>query len=86
VLTGGERHEQIALEALLDQGAIRRPESDRPRLRPRRAAGEKGYSSRSARGRPRRRHIRAVIPGKGDQRRQPNFAVPPTGGAISSSA
>ena len=25
VLTSGERHEQIALEALLDQGAIRRP-------------------------------------------------------------
>ena len=25
VLTGGERHEQVALEALLDQGAIRRP-------------------------------------------------------------
>jgi len=25
VLTGGERHEQIALEALLDAGAIRRP-------------------------------------------------------------
>jgi len=26
VLTGGERHEQIALEALLDQGAIRHPD------------------------------------------------------------
>jgi hypothetical protein len=25
VLTGGERHEQIALEAVLDGGAIRRP-------------------------------------------------------------
>ncbi len=25
VLTGGERHEQTALEALLDRGAIRRP-------------------------------------------------------------
>ena len=30
VLTGGERHEQIALEALLDQGAIRRPGGGRP--------------------------------------------------------
>jgi transposase len=45
VLTGGERHEQIALEALLDRGAIRRPGRGRPRLRPRRAAGDKGYSS-----------------------------------------
>ena len=41
VLTGGERHEQIALEALLDQGAIRRPGRGRPRLRPRRVAGDK---------------------------------------------
>ena len=73
VLTGGERHEQTALEALLDRGAIRRPGRGRPRLRPRRAAGDKGYSSPTARGRLRRRHIRAVIPSKGDQRRQPNF-------------
>ena len=73
MLTGGERHEQIALEALLDQGAIRRPGRGRPRLRPRRAAGDKGYSSRKARGHLRRRHIRAVIPSKKDQRRQPHF-------------
>jgi transposase len=53
VLTGGERHEQIALEALLDRGAIRRPGRGRPRLRPRR--------------------IRAVIPSRSNQRRQPNF-------------
>ena len=73
VLTGGERHEQIALEALLDQGAIRRPGRGRPRLRPRRAAGDKSYSSPTARGQLRRRHIRAVIPSKSNQRRQPNF-------------
>ena len=42
VLTGGERHEQTALEALLDQGAIRRPGRGRPRLRPRAVAGDKG--------------------------------------------
>src|SRR3954471_20670799 len=41
VLTGGERHEQIAFEALLDQGAIGRPGRGQPRLRPRRAAGDK---------------------------------------------
>jgi transposase len=77
VLTGGERHEQVALEALLDRGAIRRPGRGRPRLRPRlrprRAAGDKGYSSPTARGRLRRRHIRAVIPSKSNQRRQPDF-------------
>ena len=73
MLTGGERHEQIALEALLDQGAIGRPGRGRPRLRPRRAAGDKGYSSPKARRHLRRRHIRAVIPSKSNQRRQPNF-------------
>lgn len=70
VLTGGERHEQIALEALLDGGAIRRPGRGRPRLRPRRVAGDKGYSSPTARDRLRGRHIRPVIPSKSNQRRQ----------------
>src|SRR4051812_14235275 len=73
VLTGGERHEQIALEALLDQGAIGRPGRGRPPLRPGRAAGDKGYSSPKARRQLRRRHIRAVIPSQSNQRRQPNF-------------
>ena len=73
VLTGGERHEQVALEALLDRGAIRRPGRGRPRLRPRRAAGDKGYSSPTARRHLRRRHIRAVIPSTSNQRRRPGF-------------
>ena len=73
VLTGGERHEQVALEALLDGGAIRRPGRGRPRLRPRRVAGDKGYSSPTARDRLRRRHIRPVIPSRSNQRRQPRF-------------
>jgi len=45
VLTGGERNEQIALEAVLDQGAVRRAGRGRPRLRPRAAAADKGYST-----------------------------------------
>jgi transposase len=73
VLTGGERNEQIALEAVLDQGAIRRPGRGRPRLRPRRVAGDKGYSSPRARARLRQRHIRPVIPTKKNERRQPGF-------------
>jgi hypothetical protein len=43
VLTGGERHEQTALERLLDQGTIRRPGRGRPRLRPLKVAGDKAY-------------------------------------------
>ncbi len=73
MLTAGERHEQIALEAVLDAGAIRKPGRGRPRLRPRRLAGDKGYSSRTARDRLRRRGIRPVIPTKSNERRQPNF-------------
>jgi transposase len=71
VLTAGERNEQIALEAVLDRGAI--PRRGRPRLRPRRVAGDKGYSSPTARRRLRRRGITPVIPTKSDQPRQPNF-------------
>ena len=73
VLTGGERNEQIALEDLLDQGAIRRQGRGRPRLRPRKVAGDKGYSSPTARRRLRRRGIRPVIPTRSDQPRQPDF-------------
>jgi transposase len=73
VLTGGERHEQVALEAVLDRGAIRRQGRGRPRLRPRRVAGDKGYSSPTARHRLRRRGITPVIPTKKDQPRQPDF-------------
>jgi|SRR5689334_11954570 len=43
------------------------------RLRPRAAAGDKGYSSRTARARLRRRHIQPVIPTRKNQPRQRNF-------------
>ena len=73
VLTGGERHEQIALEALLDKGAVRRRGRGRPRLRPRRVAGDKAYSSPTARQKLRARRITPVIPTRRDQRPQPGF-------------
>jgi transposase len=73
VLTGGERHEQVALEALRDTGAIRRRGPGRPRLRPRRVAGDKGYSSPKARRSIRRRGITPVIPSKSDEPRDPTF-------------
>ena len=50
VLTSGERHEQVALELLLDQGAIRRPGRGRPRLRPRAVAGDKSLPADLIRG------------------------------------
>jgi transposase len=73
VLTGGERHEQTALERLLDQGAIRRPGRGRPRLRPLKVAGDKAYSSPTVRRRLRRRGITPVIPTKSNERRNPRF-------------
>ena len=73
VLTAGERHEQVALEAVMDKGAVPRPGRGRPRLRPRRTAGDRGYSSPTARQRLRRRRIKPVIPTRRDQPRQPGF-------------
>ena len=72
VLTGGERHDSVALPALLDTGAVRRVRG-RPRLRPRRVAGDKAFSGRPSRGHLRRRHIGAVIPTTAQQRRRPGF-------------
>ena len=73
MLTGGERHEQTALERLLDQGAIRRPGRGRPRLRPLKVAGDKACSSQTARRRIRRWGITPVIPTKNNERRNPRF-------------
>ncbi len=42
-------------------------------MKPRRLAGDKGYSYRTVRGYPRRRGIRAVIPTRTDQRSNPRF-------------
>jgi transposase len=79
VATPGQRHEVTQLERLLDQGAVkrsgpdRRPGRGRPRRRPVALAGDKGYSYPTARAELRRRGIRAVIPTKSNQRRQPGF-------------
>jgi transposase len=72
-LTGGERHEQPLLPTLLDGGAVRRAGRGRPRRRPDCLAGDKGYSSRSVRRELRRRGIRAVIPTRSNERRNPHF-------------
>ena len=69
-LSGGERHDSVALPAV--GGAVHRPRG-RPRLRPRRVAGDKAFSGRPSRGHLRRRHIGAVIPTTAQQRRRPGF-------------
>jgi len=61
VLTPGQRGDATQVEALLDQGAVRRRRG-RPRLRPDRVAGDKGYTGKRIRRALRRRRIGAVIP------------------------
>lgn len=62
VLTGGERHEVTVLPQLLNHGAVKRGGPGRPRRRPQRIVGDKGYSYRSVRRFLRQRGIRSTIP------------------------
>lgn len=55
---------------MLEQGAVRRPGRGRPRLRPLRVAGDKGYTGRPVRRYLRRRGIGAVIPRLRTERRR----------------
>jgi transposase len=62
LLTPGQQHESTVFEPLMHRGAIRRPGRGRPRLRPCRVAGDKGYTGRRTRAGLRRRGIRQTIP------------------------
>ena len=72
-MTAGQRNEQAALPELLDRGAVKRPGRGRPRLRPKRLAGDKGYASKKARDGVRRRGVTPVIPTKAGERPNPRF-------------
>ena len=61
-LTGGEAADYKALPVLLDLWSVRRAGPGRPRRRPERLAGDRGYSNRYVRDDLRRRRIGAVIP------------------------
>ena len=61
VLTPGQRNEVTVLGPLLRQGAIRRSGPGRPRVRPRRVVGDKGYTGRRYRALCRRRGVRYTI-------------------------
>ena len=73
VLTAGERHEQPVLPALMERGAVRRRGQGRPRVRPERVAGDKGYSSPAIRRYLKERKIGAIIPTKAKQAPDPAF-------------
>ena len=66
-LTAGQRHESTCFEDIVQ--AVRVPQRrGRPRCRPRKLAGDKGYSYPHIRCWLRQKHIEAVIPQRSDQR------------------
>ncbi len=73
VLSPGQWHEQRVVRQLLQQGAVKRPGRGRPRLRPRRLVGDKGYSSPSFRRFLRRRGIRYTIARRSNEHRGGSF-------------
>jgi transposase len=74
VLTPGQRHESTQLPALMEQGAVKRPGRGRPRLRPDRIVGDKGYSYPHIRQYLRQRGVRITIARRSNQHRGGPFA------------
>jgi transposase len=70
--SAGERHESLFAEPLLSATKVRCA-NGRQRSRPRRVAGDKGYSSRSVRAYLRRRQIAPVIPTRSNEPNDPQF-------------
>ena len=74
VLTPGHRHEAPVFPHLMAQGAVQRAGRGRPKLRPRRVVGDKGYSSGRIRQYCRQHGIRITIPRRRDECRTGPFA------------
>lgn len=73
VLTAGQCHESTKVEALMEQGAVKRGGRGRPKLRPRRVLGDKAYSSRKIRCYLKRRGIGYTIARRSDETRTGPF-------------
>lgn len=71
-VTAGQRHESTQFAAVMAAVRVPRPKG-RPRRRPRKLAGDKGFSYPHIRRSLRRRGIKAVIPTRKDQRRWLGF-------------
>ncbi len=72
-VTAGQRHEAVEFERLMEQGTVKRATRGRPKLRPRRVVGDKGYRSKQIRQYLRRRGIRMTIPRTTNERRMGRF-------------
>jgi transposase len=73
LMTPGQQHEATMFEPLMEQGKVKRRGRGRPRIRPRRVVGDKGYSSRANRTYARRRGMRVTIPRRSNEHRHGPF-------------
>jgi transposase len=67
ILSPGQRHDTVFFEPLMEGGAVNRPGPGRPKQRPERVVGDKGYSSRDNRAYLRRRGIAYTIPRRANE-------------------
>jgi transposase len=67
ILTPGPRHEAMVFEQLLETGAVKRRRPGRPKRRPHRIIGDKGYSRRPIREYVCHHETRMTIPRKRDE-------------------
>jgi transposase len=73
VLTPGQRHEALVFPQLMETGAVKRGGPGRPKRRPQRVIGDKGYSSGKIRRYARQHGMRITIPHKQNERRTGPF-------------
>jgi transposase len=64
ILTPGQQHESTDFIPLMESGGVKCQGPGQPKLRPRRASADKGYSSKAIRQYLRRKGIRITIPHK----------------------
>lgn len=73
ILSPGHWHEQRVVRELLERGGVKRQGRGRPKVRPRRLVGDKGYSSPSLRRYLRQKGIRYTIPRRKNEHRGGSF-------------
>ena len=69
ILSPGQRHDTVFFEPLMEGGAVNRPGPGRPKQRPERVVGDKGYSSQDNRAYLRRRGMAYTIPRRANEQR-----------------
>lgn len=73
LLTPGQQHEATVFEQLLAGPKLKRVGRGRPRVRPARIIGDKGYTGQPIRGYLRRKGIKITIPRRRNERKQGRF-------------